>query len=77
MVAVDEPILNLNEAIIGRDGIFINTFAQNDGYDVHPNGIATPKYRVVKAYLNAERRIIDDEMADLRDGEECGQLPEH
>ena len=74
-VAVDEPILNLNEAIIGRDGgIFINNFAQNDGYDVHPNGQCHPKYRVVKAYLNAERRIIDDEMADLDlRCEECGR----
>lgn len=74
-VAVDEPILNLNEAIIGRDGgIFINNFAQNDGYDVHPNGHCHPKYRVVKAYLNAERRIIDDEMADLDlRCEECGR----
>ncbi len=31
----------------------------------YPNGHCHPKYRVVKAYLNAERRIIDDEMADL------------
>ncbi len=31
---IDKPILNLNEIIIGRDGgIFINNFAQNDGYD--------------------------------------------
>ncbi len=43
--------------------------------DVHPNGHCHPKYRVVKAYLNAERRIIDDEMvgSDLWDGEERGR----
>ncbi len=34
---VHEPILNLNEAIIGRDA-GMSALAQNDGYDVHPNG---------------------------------------
>lgn len=36
--------------------------------------IAIQSTRVVKAYLNAERRIIDDEMADLDlRCEECGR----
>ncbi len=48
-------ILNLNEKqLLARDGgIFISNFAQNDG--VHPNRHCR-EYRVVKAYLNAERR---------------------
>ncbi len=57
-------------------GIFINNFAQNDGYDVNLNGHCHPKYRVVSAYLNAERRIIDDEMVDLI-CDESGRYPEH
>lgn len=37
--AVAEPILPLNGILIGTDGgILINDFAENDGYDVHPNG---------------------------------------
>ncbi len=35
---------------------------QNDAMTYTRTGIAKLKYRVVKAYLNAERRIIDDEM---------------
>ncbi len=54
-------------------GMTINNFAQNDGYDVHPERVTlteVPRRQI----RNAERRIIDDEMADwdLR-CEECGR----
>ncbi len=55
--------LNLNEAIISRDGgIFINNFAQNDGYDVREQAL---QCHVVKAY--PERRATSSmmKMADL------------
>ncbi len=52
---------NLNEAIIGRDGgIFINNFAQNDGYDVHPERALPPEVpRRQSISGRRERRIID------------------
>ncbi len=69
-VAVDEPMLNLGKQLLAGTAIFISNFAQNDGFDVHPN-IAT-KYRVIRSISERRATIIDDEMADLDLRCECG-----
>jgi phage portal protein BeeE len=45
-VAVDQPLLSIGESIVGVDGgILVNDFANNEGYDPHPNGFGVAIYR--------------------------------
>ena len=47
-VAVDNEFISEGEVVIGADGgKYLNNFAANEGYDVHPNGHCSPKYRIV------------------------------
>lgn len=45
-VRVDEPLLGLGDSLVGVDGgILVNDFANNEGYDPHPNGTGVAIYR--------------------------------
>lgn len=45
-VAVDQPLLSVGQAVVGVDGgILVNDFANNEGYDPHPNGTGVAIYR--------------------------------
>ena len=46
-IPLDKMLLPKGDILIGSDGgIMINDFADNDGWDVHPNGHCVPTYRV-------------------------------
>jgi phage portal protein BeeE len=48
-VDVDQDFILEGEAVIGADGgVYLNNFAANEGYDIHPNGHCSPEYRVVQ-----------------------------
>lgn len=48
-VKVDQIFVQEGEAVIGKDGgVYLNNFAPNEAYDIHPNGHCVPQYRVVK-----------------------------
>lgn len=46
-VNVDQEFIIQGETVIGADGgMYLNNFAANEGYDIHPNGHCSPQYRV-------------------------------
>lgn len=48
-VQVDSEFIGLDEVVTGAEGgKYLNDFAANEGYDVHPNGHCIPEFRVVK-----------------------------
>lgn len=71
-VPVDQALIPLNGIVVGADGgIFINDFAENVGYDPHPNGHCHPKYRVVDSYSARAESTAGD--IDLR-CEKCNRF---
>lgn len=46
-VEVKEVFIAEGDAVIGADGgVYLNNFANNEGFDIHPNGHCLPQYRV-------------------------------
>lgn len=48
-IPIDQLLLPKGDVLVGVDGgIMLNDFADNDGWDVHPNGHCVPIFRVVR-----------------------------
>lgn len=80
-VPVDEIFVDKNEIVVGENGgIYVNDFSENDGFDIHPNGHCSSKFRVATGALSASnslhRHYVDDDGSmtdfDLR-CDDCGR----
>lgn len=69
-VAVDKEFIIEGETITGTEGgMYLNNFAPNDGYDVHPNGHCVPQYRIATGSVSNKYKekinSLEKQLAEL------------